>query len=135
LGVAKEYVVLGTWAGSVQSLDGKLPSETLIIGSASNLNLTIKNKVPKDGDAVSIYSSCVQPDQSGLSRYCFVKVDDRVGSLTSNSKPKSVTFQYHSDMFKEAKLSISVTKGQEVITRFEVIPLIDKKTVEYLIEY
>lgn len=135
LGVAKEYVILGNSLEAGKLLDSKLSTETLLVGSASNLRLIIKSKVPKNGDAISIFAMCIPPDENGLSRNCLFEVDDRVDGLTDRINPKSVTFQFLSDMFKEAKLNIDVTKGQEIVKTTKVIPLIDKNTVEYLIEY
>jgi hypothetical protein len=135
LSVAKCFVTLNSNNRIAKLLNDKLTEDSLLIGPASNLKLIVKNKKPKDGDAISIIAPCLPLDKSGLSRICSFEFDDRIGKLITTPDQKDITFQFLSDLYKEANLSVTVTKGQQTTSSVLVIPLKEKGTIEYLIEY
>ncbi|MFM7428952.1 MAG: hypothetical protein ACKO1F_03535, partial [Flammeovirgaceae bacterium] len=116
-------------------LNAKQTTDSLLIGSASNLKLIVKRKDPKEGDAIEISANCLPTNKTGLSRLCSFSIDHRVGSLFATPKQNSIVFQFLSDVYKEATLNIAITKEQQTISSSKVIPLKDKSTVEYVVEY
>lgn len=133
--VTKDFVTLNMDYQVAKFLNAKQTTDSLLIGSASNLKLIVKRKDPKDGDAIQISATCLPANKIGFSRFCTFSIDNRVGSLPTTPKQNSIVFQFLSDVYKEATLNIAITKDQQTVSTTKVIPLKDKSTVEYVVEY